>query len=394
VKSPAVTRGLAAVSNDRRFRVVERRMLQRATWTAGLIALAALIVGTPPTWFMDPAAALRITPINIACIALTAMTVILVRSRWGLRHVELLVTTMGLVYVADIALVGWQSPQELSLSVSIMPMLPLLFALFMPLRLRTQLILSVAATGFGLLLVAAMAAQEPLLADGASVAIVVGFVLSLPGNLLLRRLRYAGFVQLRELHHLHLVEAARGRTLAGVNAELETSARIDALTGIGNRLRLREDFDRHAGRTDTPTALIMLDLDHFKRYNDALGHVEGDEVLRRVAHLLSGAIRPRDIVYRYGGEEFLILLPDTDLATASTIAERLREAVATEDIGHPARPDGDRVTLSAGVAAREAGMQTSLSRTLRSADAALYRAKRLGRDRVEIHDTAVRSLIA
>ncbi len=387
-------RDLLSVSSDRRFRVAERRALQRATIMAALISTAFLVVGTPPIWLTDPVAAGRLLPINAACIAINVMTALAMRSHWSFRHVEAVATVMGLANIADLALAGWQSPRELSLAVSVMPMLPLLFALFMPIRLRTQLVLSVAATVFGIFLTSALATQEPLLVDGSVVAIIIGFGLSIPGNVLLRGRRHVSFVQFQELRHLHLAEAARGRELAGVNAELETSARVDALTGIGNRLRLREDFDRQAARVTTPTALIMLDIDHFKRYNDALGHVEGDDVLRRVADALSAALRPRDAVYRYGGEEFLVLLPDTDLATATVIAERLRDAVRSEEIGHPARPDGDRLTISAGVAARDVGVRTSLSRTLRAADAALYRAKRLGRDRVEIHEPSVRSLIA
>jgi len=116
----------------------------------------------------------------------------------------------------------------------------------------------------------------------------------------------------------------------------------------------------------------MLDIDHFKMYNDMHGHVEGDRLLAKIAAILSRVMRSADYLFRYGGEEFLAILPETDLAMACEAAERLREAVAAEG----------EVTISLGVASYQKTMQDKES-LFREADEALYRAKENGRNRVE-----------
>jgi diguanylate cyclase (GGDEF)-like protein len=151
-------------------------------------------------------------------------------------------------------------------------------------------------------------------------------------------------------------------------------AQRDALTGLLNRRRLDGDLAARAGNV-TPVAFLMIDVDHFKAFNDAFGHQRGDDLLRSVAAAISDAVREGDVVYRYGGEEFCVLLPDADAAIAGVVAERVRAGVraATE---HGPRP----VTVSVGVASHDRGGApwTLVER----ADAALYAAKQTGRDRV------------
>lgn len=166
--------------------------------------------------------------------------------------------------------------------------------------------------------------------------------------------------------------------------EFEQAANLDALTGVHNRRWLAETFPRamaRCARDGHPSCLVMADVDHFKRYNDAHGHLVGDKVLRRVADLLAESLRTDDLIARYGGEEFAILLPNTGLEAGCAIAERLREKVAgmqvTRAEGGPVEP----VTISCGVAAllSDCDLESLVAR----ADEALYRAKEQGRNRVE-----------
>ncbi len=159
-------------------------------------------------------------------------------------------------------------------------------------------------------------------------------------------------------------------------------ARIDALTGVANRLRMDEDLDviwSQAQRYRHAYSAALIDIDWFKRYNDERGHLAGDDVLRRVAHAVRRSLRQGDGLYRYGGEEFLVILPEQTLSEAVHAMERVREAVASLGIDTPA--ESGVVTISVGIA--ELGVEDeSLDRWLRRADAALFAAKAGGRNRV------------
>jgi diguanylate cyclase (GGDEF)-like protein len=139
-----------------------------------------------------------------------------------------------------------------------------------------------------------------------------------------------------------------------------------------------------AERIKLPLAFAMIDLDHFKRVNDSHGHAAGDRVLRSLARLLGNRLRRTDIVGRYGGEEFGVILPDTDAATAGAVIDKVREAFAAVEHG----ADGHRftVTLSAGIAASPP--IADAERLAAAADAALYRSKHAGRNRVSLHHEA------
>lgn len=161
----------------------------------------------------------------------------------------------------------------------------------------------------------------------------------------------------------------------------ERLATVDALTGLHNRLWLNHMFARELDRcrTDgTPLCLVMIDVDHFKRFNDRYGHLAGDELLRKVADVLREQVRPHDMIARFGGEEFALLLPDIAAAESRQVTERIRQQVERT----PVEVGGDRrielVTVSAGLAAarRDDTLVTLLSR----ADRALYRAKAGGRN--------------
>jgi diguanylate cyclase (GGDEF)-like protein len=175
------------------------------------------------------------------------------------------------------------------------------------------------------------------------------------------------------------------RALADRVADTWRLATVDPLTGIANRQavldRVDEELDR-AARYHHPMSVILVDLDHFKRLNDTHGHAAGDAVLRRLGALLASSVRSVDTAGRYGGEEFLIVLPETDPDAAASIAEKLRRAVARLTIE---LPEGEMVgvTFSAGVAGGH-GTVMLADALLRDADAALYAAKALGRDQVYV----------
>jgi diguanylate cyclase (GGDEF)-like protein/PAS domain S-box-containing protein len=169
--------------------------------------------------------------------------------------------------------------------------------------------------------------------------------------------------------------------------QLEQLSVTDALTGIANHRAFRQRIDllvaeRARGRR---FALVLIDVDHFKRFNDDHGHQTGDEVLASVAHTLSGRVRKTDLAARYGGEEFAVLLTDVDLTGALAVAEQLRAAIEHMPGAHP-------VTASFGVVLAEEG--ATAASLIAAADAALYAAKRAGRNRVMPADPAARPAAA
>ena len=170
-------------------------------------------------------------------------------------------------------------------------------------------------------------------------------------------------------------------------AALAVAARTDGLTGLVNHRSFQERLrheQRLATRRSLPLCLLMVDVDHFKAFNDTFGHPAGDAVLRAVAGTLKGGVRVTDTVARYGGEEFAVLLPGTSLEQGVRIAEKLRAAIAAAPLVRVDRRA--RVTVSIGVAAMPMAM-VSASDLVERADAALYEAKRAGRDRVRAwHD--------
>lgn len=171
------------------------------------------------------------------------------------------------------------------------------------------------------------------------------------------------------------------------NARLEQLAQTDPLTQLLNRRALTERITaemERALRYDSTMALLMIDLDHFKRVNDTYGHLVGDDVLRDVGQLLSDTIRTSDIVARYGGEEFLVLLPETDDAGAESFAERIREAIDHHPFASDSVPEPLRLTASVGVAVYPAARIESVEDLFARADAALYRAKADGRNKVRM----------
>ena len=173
--------------------------------------------------------------------------------------------------------------------------------------------------------------------------------------------------------------------LHDANTRLQRLVMQDGLTGIANRrcfdIVLQKELRRQA-RADMPLALLMIDVDHFKRFNDAHGHAAGDTCLRAIATAMAGEMqRPADLAARFGGEEFAVILPDTEAAGAMVMAERVRRAVHALGIVHPDTVAGV-ATVSIGVAAVwPRRHDLSPQALIALADAALYQAKHDGRNR-------------
>lgn len=164
------------------------------------------------------------------------------------------------------------------------------------------------------------------------------------------------------------------------DVEHRSKAVIDQLTGLLNRNALAvraNELEQQSAISGAPVAVILADLDDFKQVNDSDGHAKGDAVLKDVAYLMRKHLRAFDLAYRLGGDEFLVLLPGADLDAASTLAEELREMIASEAVG-----GGARVTMSFGVGASSRGEAFDFPSVSRRADGALYEAKRSGQDRV------------
>lgn len=188
---------------------------------------------------------------------------------------------------------------------------------------------------------------------------------------------------------LHRQLFKQSAELKELNRRLFEQSRTDPLTQVGSRLKLREDLETICERVERyghSYSVIMCDVDFFKAYNDSKGHLAGDEVLQAVARTLVKTSRGGDQVYRYGGEEFLILVPEQSLDNGVAAAERYRCAIEALAIPHIGNPVTRVVTISAGVASLSRLEIKSVGAWLNEADAALYRAKQSGRNRVVVHE--------
>lgn len=216
------------------------------------------------------------------------------------------------------------------------------------------------------------------------------YLVKLPDKIeLVARLRHHSKAYIHKLQRDRMFDALQRAQaeLEKQNIELLRLSQLDGMTEIANRRYFDESIQielKRAIRNQQPMSVIMVDVDHFKRYNDTYGHLQGDDCLKRVAAILKRQNqRPADFVARYGGEEFVMLLPETELAGAVSLAEKIRFAIAAEQIPHEGSLTAAYVTASLGVTGGIPIEGDTPLQWLQQADAMLYKAKELGRNQVQ-----------
>ncbi|TPI71830.1 diguanylate cyclase [Mesorhizobium sp. B2-8-9] len=243
---------------------------------------------------------------------------------------------------------------------------------------------AIAALALGLYLV--FQVQNPAIEHGSAVAGTLFFASGIFATVAARRIIT---ILAQKTFLFELRDRRRVAELAKANDRLELLAKTDPLTGIANRRWMTETLDHLWGndkRCLDGAAMLMCDIDHFKKLNDHLGHSEGDRCLVEVANIIQDNIRrDRDCVARYGGEEFLVLLPGVTEEEAVSVAERVRRSIEAAALPNPGSRVSRSVTLSIGVAVQTADEAISPEQLQRQADAALYLAKQSGRNRVLLH---------
>jgi diguanylate cyclase (GGDEF)-like protein len=373
-----------------RYRAAERRALRRAITRAAVPVAALLVGGALVSTAVDPFVGWELLALNCTAAALSVALAWLVQGR-ARRHVAGIAYLWGILMAADLLVAGLTSPFQMRISATIMPAIPLVYALFMPWTTPAHLIAVAWTTVAALLLSLALRGTgiDPV-SPIALTALITGAI-SVAGHAHRRADRIDAYRQLIQIRALHRRAREAGRQLRAANRELASSALIDPLTGAGNRRSLEADLatlDASADEIPGGVALVLVDVDRFKAYNDRHGHLAGDWVLRRVADCLAESVRAADRVYRYGGEELLVLLAGVEAPAAEAVVGRLLAGVEALDIPHPENRPWQVVTISAGWATWRPGGPTSWAAALGAADDALYRAKRLGRNRAVAADRA------
>lgn len=244
--------------------------------------------------------------------------------------------------------------------------------------------------------------EEPAIKSEAFANGANDYIVKLPDKVeLVARIRAHSRSYLAQLERDTAYQALRDmqQQLEHSNAQLEESNRelqrlssLDGLTGIANRRQFDKTLDlewQRALRNCSDLSLVMIDIDYFKRFNDSYGHQAGDDALKAVALALHRIVhRPSDLVSRYGGEEFAVILPETDATGTLRVAEKMRAAVQRLDLRHMSSPVADKISISIGIATLSACGNVNPDTLLAAADDALYRAKHSGRNRIEIADLA------
>ena len=382
-----------AVASDPRFRASERRLVWQASRAAMLVIAIAAPLHIVAFSLLHPADWTTIAAVT-AALGSAALAAWWLLGRWLRHEPELVAFVMSLAVAAATMALTVFGPRFGALTIGYLLFLPTLVALVLPWRSWTEIRWLAIYGILVILYLSDLGPNNPASATERAdlvFGLVVVLVSAFTGHVLIFRQRVRGFVQVQALRRLQRHESRQRAELERVYKALEVTARTDQLTGVGNRLKLDEDLRIVRGRlarTGLTIGLLEVDLDHFKGVNDAFGHPAGDEVLRQVARTLSATTRADDAVYRYGGEEFLVVLG----AVAGDIreaAERVRRAVEDLGITHPSNPPFGIVTISVGageIGAAEAAESDGL--WFARVDAALYQAKAAGRNRVAVAPAA------
>lgn len=377
------------VGGSPRFRAIQRRRTRTASRVGFLVVAVAVAIDAFVLLGLDadnvgPAIALDIVVMGVALGGWW----LLPRQLYHRPETAAFVVMLGIVVSTVVS--GTLARTLAAQSLGYLLLFPSLVALVLPWRTTVHLrwlLAFTAIAGYYLMfgLVDRFSAGE----RGDLVAVLcVSIGASLIGHALLQHGQIRGFAQMERIRALRRRTATDHRELERVHRELERTARIDPLTGAGNRRRLHEDLVAVRSNIDRSGAiygLMEIDLDHFKGINDRFGHLAGDDVLRRVVEAVQGATRATDSVYRYGGEEFVVILPMRDRDELMLAAERLRTAVLELGIEHPANPSIDVVSVSIGATLiGDDQLDLSDEEWFWVVDRAMYAAKEGGRNQVRL----------
>ena len=380
------------VGSSRRYLALQRRRTVTASRVGFLVIAGSAIFDAIVLFDRQPAEGPVLLVLN-GSVAMLALGGWWLLGRRPIRHYpEIAAYVVTLALTAGTAATGLVAPVLSIETVGYLLLFPGLISLILPWRTKTHVRWLV---GYGLiaLLYVTLAPSAELSADDRGdliVVLLVALVASLAGHVLLQRGQIRSFSQVEKIQALHRQADADMAELARVHKALEETARTDPLTGAGNRIRLGEDLRRARammGRLGVSHGLIVVDLDRFKLINDRAGHLRGDEVLRETVAAIKRTIRADDAVYRFGGEEFLIIVRVPDRDGLAAAAERVRIAVELAALAHPENPPSGVVTVSLGaVFVSPADLATTDDEWFARADAALYDAKEGGRNQVVLAD--------
>ena len=233
--------------------------------------------------------------------------------------------------------------------------------------------------------------EDPLIKSAAFAAGANDYLVKLPDNIeLVARIRYhsRSYMTLLQRDEAYRALRVSQQQLLDTNLVLQRLMNSDGLTGLSNRRHFDEYLElewRRSTREQTQISLLMIDVDYFKAYNDAFGHLEGDEALRQVAKAIrANSSRPSDLPARYGGEEFALVLPNTSPGGARLLAEKLRQTIAGMNIPHIAPSEGSSLTVSIGLATVVPQVGSHSRQLIQTADQGLYAAKHNGRNQVAV----------
>jgi len=410
VLTRATEKPAANAHRDRRLRAVYRRELQNSVFYAALVVGAGVAAGAVSGILTEPSVAPAYLAMALPLLAISLLVAKDVRRRFR-RYVIPLGMLVGLMPILSTAVSVVLIPSAGSVAVGTYGLIPLAFAIFIPLERKPHLIWLILANLVFLAIVFPTGAvwMDPSHPTAILAAAAIAAALSMGANeVQLRRRRQMdgqllavrGLYSRMKEHELDLRRqdeflfmqqetlVVQQAELLRLNEELETIARLDALTGLGNRLRLNEDLASLAARIERnggTAGILLMDLDRFKRLNDSAGHLAGDAALRGVADVFRKTSRVGDGVYRYGGEEFLVLLHDCDESGLYAAGQRYISAVQAAGMVHPDNPPYGVVTASGGMVELSQANCTDVDSALHDSDEALYVAKESGRNRLEIH---------
>jgi len=373
LKPIAVTRWSARLADQRcerdyllaRFPEDRRRLMLLMLVVAAAAAL--IFLGRLYDYWYGGSAAEPLYP-PLVSVAIPLCAILIFRRLHTPQALEIAVIAAGTVGCLIRLLLLTLQPSMLSMWLPLMVTMLFIIYLYLPIRFAASVALAAAfsivtPTWWALLAHTSMPGPE----------IYRGILWLLLANAL-------GFVAANNLQRSQRMQFAQSLLLQQL---LST----DSLTGIANRRRFDEALAREwrrCRRVGVPLSLLMIDVDHFKPYNDQFGHQQGDECLRQVARVLEGGIvRPGDVLARYGGEEFLCLLPEAGMAGALAVAERLAALVRQADIYHPRSPAAARLTISIGAATAK-DLSGNPQALMAFADKLLYAAKAAGRNQIKV----------